>query len=188
MTSRGLKQALTRSFFWKEVEMKTVLIIGHNARDKGAYSPHLKMSEYDYWNEVVKGLDVPILRRNANRGYGLEMREMLNRLEQIDYDVAIELHFNSAISNANGAEVLIFKGNKKAKMLAQNLLDRLADKGHRNRGIIEVSHERERNGAYGICNSRGHYLLIEPFFASNENDCISIEEMREILRDFIRGV
>ncbi len=168
--------------------MKTVLIIGHNARDKGAYSPYLKMSEYDYWGEAAKGLDVPILSRNANRGYGLEMREMLSRLEQLTYDVAIELHFNSAISNANGAEVLIFKGNKKAKMLAQNLLDRLADKGHRNRGIIEVSHEQERNGAYGICNSRGHYILIEPFFGSDEKDCIQVEEMRKILKNFIKEV
>lgn len=168
--------------------MKTVLIIGHNARDKGAYSPYLKMSEYDYWGEVVKGLDVPVLRRNANRGYGLEMREMLSRLEQIDYDIAIELHFNSAISNANGAEVLIYKGNKKAKILAQNLLDRLVDKGHRDRGIIEVSHERERNGAYGICNSKGYYLLIEPFFGSNEKDCIPVGEMREILKEWIEEV
>ncbi len=168
--------------------MKTVLIIGHNARDKGAYSPYLKMSEYDYWSEVVKGLDVPILRRNPSLGYGLEMREMLSRLEQIDYDIAIELHFNSAISHANGAEVLIYKGNKKAKILAQNLLDRLVDKGHRNRGIIEVSHERERNGAYGICNSRGHYILIEPFFGSDEKDCIQVEEMRKILKNFIKEV
>lgn len=168
--------------------MEIVLIIGHNARDKGAYSPYLKMSEYDYWNEVAKGLNVPVIRRNPNRGYGLEMREMLSRLEQLNYDVAIELHFNSAISNAEGAEVLIYKGNKKAKMLAQNLLDRLADKGHRNRGIIEVSNERERNGAYGICNSRGHYILIEPFFGSNEKDCISIKEMREILENFIKEV
>lgn len=168
--------------------MKTVLIIGHNARDKGAYSPYLKMSEYDYWNEVVKGLDVPVLRRHANRGYGLEMREMLNRLEQIDYDIAIELHFNSAISNASGAEVLVYKSNKKAKILAQNLLDRLVDKGRRNRGIIEVSHERERNGAYGICNSRGNYILIEPFFGSNEKDCISVNAMRGILKNFIKEV
>lgn len=168
--------------------MKTVLIVGHNARDKGAYSPHLKMSEYDYWGEVVKGLDVPVLRRNASRGYGLEMREMLSRLEQMDYDIAIELHFNSAISNANGAEVLIYKDNKKSKILAQNLLDRLADKGHRNRGIIEVSHEQERNGAYGICNSRGHYILIEPFFGSDEKDCIQVEEMRKILKNFIKEV
>lgn len=168
--------------------MKVVLIVGHNARDKGAYSPYLKMSEYDYWSEVVKGLDIPVLRRNANRGYGLEMREMLSRLERIDYDIAIELHFNSAISNASGAEVLVYKSNKKAKILAQNLLDRLVDKGHRIRGIIEVSHERERNGAYGICNSKGHYLLIEPFFGSNEKDCISVNEMRGILKKFIEEV
>lgn len=168
--------------------MKIALIIGHNQRSKGAYSSYLKTSEYDYWGEVAKGLDVPVLRRNPNRGYSLEMREMLSRLEQLNYDVAIELHFNSAISNAEGAEVLIYKGNKKAKMLAQNLLDRLVDKGHRNRGIIEVSRERERNGAYGICNSRGHYLLIEPFFGSNEKDCIPVEEMREILKKFVEEV
>ena len=60
--------------------------------------------------------------------------------------------------------------------------------GHRNRGIIEVSHERERNGAYGICNSRGHYLLIEPFFGSDEKDCIPVGEMREILKEWIKEV
>lgn len=94
--------------------MKTVLIIGHNARDKGAYSPYLKMSEYDYWNEVVKGLDVPVLRRHANRGYGLEMREMLNRLEQIDYDIAIELHFNSAISKCKRSGSLSLQKQQKS--------------------------------------------------------------------------
>lgn len=168
--------------------MKTVLILGHNARDKGAYSPYLKMSEYDYWGEVVKGLDIPVLRRNPNRGYGLEMREMLSRLEQIEYDVAIELHFNSAISNANGAEVLIYRGNTTSKTLATKFLKKLEARGHRNRGIIEVSHERERNGAYGICNSKGYYLLIEPFFGSNEKDCISVGEMREILKEWIEEV
>ncbi|XGU46680.1 N-acetylmuramoyl-L-alanine amidase [Fusobacterium necrophorum subsp. funduliforme] len=168
--------------------MKTVLIIGHNARDKGAYSPYLKMSEYDYWNEVIKGLDVPVLRRNANRGYGLEMREMLSRLEQLNYDVAIELHFNSAISNAEGAEVLVYKGNITSKTLATKFLKQLEERGHKNRGIIGVSHERERNGAYGICNSRGNYILIEPFFGSNEKDCISVNAMRGILKNFIKEV
>lgn len=31
---------------------KIALVIGHNPRGKGAYSPYLKLSEYEYWENV----------------------------------------------------------------------------------------------------------------------------------------
>ena len=55
------------------------------------------------------------------------------------------------------------------------------------RGIIPSKTEKDRGG-YGICNSKGTYILVEPFFANNKENVLSIDEYVEVLITFINSL
>lgn len=174
---------------------KITIIIGHNKIDKGAYSPSLSLSEYDYHKKVCELLkDIPnirVLEREYKNGsYNKEMADMVERLDSEKYDLAIELHFNSASSEQpHGTETLVFYRNLKASEYSQMYFDciRKFRPNQRIRGIIPISSLFDR-GAYGILKSKGTYILVEGFFGSNPNDVISVEDYASILKDFIKEV
>lgn len=157
------------------MKLKVALIIGHNKRSKGAYSPFLEKSEYDYYKEVtdiVNKIDdtIDIYSRSAKDGYISEMRPVVAEINKHNYDYVLELHFNSADRNARGCECLIYKNSEKGKNVAKSFNKMLSEEFDipiRGKGLIEITNDNQRGG-YGICNTYCPYVLIEPFFGSNE--------------------
>ena len=175
---------------------KVGIVIGHNERSKGAYSPFLKLSEFDYWKKVaieISNLDpsIDIYTRKFSNNYTSEMKTVISEINRHVYDYILEVHFNSSInSSACGCEVLFHKGNKYTNELSKAFLETVSKKyGIKIRGTIEISNSKERGG-YGICNTKPNYILIEPFFGSNEQECEKfkdIKEMAKFIVDFIRS-
>ena len=174
--------------------MKVALIIGHNKRSKGAYSTILG-SEYDYWKRTVEKIKgkipelVDIYERKPNKFYTQEMNEVLKELNKNDYKFCIELHFNSAASEqANGCECLVYYKNNEAKELATNFMARLQNifgsKIRGNHGIIEIQDSKTRGG-YGICNSKDTYILVEPFFGSNNDESLKFSVEKDVVDLFV---
>lgn len=177
---------------------KVALIIGHNARSKGALSM-IVGSEFSYWKNIAEKIKgeipelVDIYERKPSTNYVAEMKEVLKELNKNDYKFCLELHFNSSLSSsAKGCECLVYYKNDKAKKLAIDLMARLQSKFKStvrgNRGLIEVQDSNTRGG-YGICNSKDTYILIEPFFGSNIDEALRfsiVKDVVSLLVEFIK--
>ena len=176
---------------------KVALIIGHNDRSRGAYSPIL-LSEFKYWKRIaekIKG-EIPeiidVYERKPNKAYVPEMNEVLKELNKNDYNFCLELHFNSSLNrNANGCECLVYWKNEKAKKLATNFMARLQNifgsKIRGIHGIIEIQDSKTRGG-YGICNSKDTYILVEPFFGSNQDESLKFSVESDVVSLFVNFI
>ena len=200
---------------------KIALVIGHNPRGKGAYSPYLKLSEYEYWENVcdeVKKMEesIDIYSRKPEQNYIQEMKPIVTEINKHNYNFILELHFNAGSPQAKGCECLIYFKNKEAKKLAESFMEKLKNKYGSNirkewnkvkeikinkdgkeeiiekvietKGLILITDSKMRGG-YGICNTNCTYVLVEPFFGSNEeaDKFKNIKEMAKFIVDFIKS-
>ena len=165
--------------------------------------------------EKTKGIIpelVDIYEREPNEYYTREMFKVLEELNKNNYKFCIELHFNAAESEqANGCECLVYYKNNKAKELATNFMIRLQNKfgskirtkenilketevvngkekivenKETTRGLILVQDSKTR-GAYGICKSKDTYILIEPFFGSNNEESLKFSVESDVVNLFV---
>ena len=176
---------------------KVALIIGHNDRSRGAYSPIL-LSEFKCWKRIAEKIKgeipgiVDIYERKPNKAYIPEMNEVLKELNKNDYKFCMELHFNSSLNrDANGCECLVYWENEKAKELATDFMARLQNvfgsKIRGNHGIIEIQGSNVRGG-YGICNSKDTYILVEPFFGSNQDESLKFSVEKDVVDLFVNFI
>lgn len=175
---------------------KVALVVGHNERSKGAYSATLGQYEYDYYRDVCNIIseidkDIDVYLRKHSTGYIHEMIPVINELNARDYAFVLELHFNAATDKkVRGCEVLVYKNSKRGKELGKAFLDKV--QGVFNipkRGFVEIEHQYERGG-YGICNTKAPYVLLEPFFGTNDKDSEAFknrQDVAEFIVEFIRG-
>ena len=165
--------------------------------------------------EKTKGIIpelVDIYEREPNEYYTREMFKVLEELNKNNYKFCIELHFNAAESEqANGCECLVYYKNNKAKELATNFMARLqnkfgskirtkenilketevvngkektVEKKETTRGLILVQDSKTR-GAYGICKSKDTYILVEPFFGSNNEESLKFSVESDVVNLFV---
>lgn len=162
------------------MKRKIALIIGHNKKKKGAYSPFLKQYEYDFNKEFVND----ILSQLTHRGYHANiftrnngLLDAYNRAKTLGSNVFIEFHFNSFhIANAQGAEIL-YSGSSdiSEKTLAGMLLKSWCEyTSINNRGVKKIS--KGQRGYKNLTQTKKISLLFEPFFGSNESDCDKIKD------------
>ena len=143
------------------------------------------------------------------------MFEVLEELNKNDYKFCIELHFNAAASEqANGCECLVYCGNNKAKALATDFMARLqnkfgskirtkentlkeikvvngkeltTEKKETTRGLILIQDSKTRGG-YGICKSKDTYILVEPFFGSNNDESLKFSVEKDVVDLFVNFI
>ena len=199
---------------------KVALIIGHNDRSRGAYSPIL-LSEFKYWKRIaekIKG-EIPeiidVYERKPNKAYVPEMNEVLKELNKNDYEFCLELHFNGSLNrDANGCECLVYWKNEKAKELATNFMARLqnifgsnirnkvnilkekkiingketeVEKKENTKGITLIQDSNVRGG-YGICKSKDTYILVEPFFGTNQDESLKFSIESDVVDLFVNFI
>ena len=163
-------------------------------------------------------LMVDVYERKPNQYYTREMFEVLEELNKNDYKFCMELHFNAAASEqANGCECLVYYGNNKAKELATDFMARLQNKfgskirtkenvikvtmkekridgktreeerKETTRGLILVQDSKTRGG-YGICKSKDTYILVEPFFGSNNDESLKFSVEKDVVDLFVNFI
>lgn len=199
---------------------KVALIIGHNDRSRGAYSPIL-FSEFKYWKRIAEKIKgeipeiVDVYERKPNKAYIPEMNEVLKELNKNDYEFCLELHFNGSLNrDANGCECLVYWKNEKAKELATDFMARLQNVfGSKIRDKVNVLKEKKTingreeeterkeatkgitliqdsnvRGGYGICNSKDTYILVEPFFGSNQDESLKFSIESDVVNLFVNFI
>lgn len=155
--------------------MKVAVYIGHTPKaDKGAYSEHLKLSEYDYNLKVAKELEV--LDKNTYKIFSHSIQDYYSRQVAMaentkNYDVVIELHFNAASKTANGTESLYYfsskKGKELASILSKNVQKRFCTTLRGVEGTKALLNKNDR-GFWFVRLSKPIAVIFEPFFGSNE--------------------
>ena len=155
-------------------------------------------SEFKYWKRIAEKIKgeipeiVDVYERKPNKAYIPEMNEVLKELNKNDYEFCLELHFNSSLNrDANGCECLVYWKNEKAKKLATDFMAKLQNifgsKIRGNHGIIEIQDSKTRGG-YGICNSKDTYILLEPFFGSNQDESLKFSIESDVVNLFVNFI
>ena len=173
--------------------MRTAFVVGHTKKDKGAYSEHLKVSEWDFYNEVLSHLKNPTVFYHDPKisGYTKRIKNTASKLNKVDFDLVIELHFNAATPQANGCETLYYFNSKKSREYARKfseVVNRWTTIKLRNSGLKALVNSKDR-GFASVFYPKAPTILIEPFFGSNEGDCRKIRDaklMACIIEDFIK--
>ena len=173
--------------------MRVAFVVGHHKKAKGAMS-HLGLREWDFYNEVLEHMtDVNVFYHNENiSGYTTRIKNTAKKLNQIEFDLVIELHFNAAVSEqANGCETLYYfaskKGREYAKLFSQTVTNHTGIKT-RNGGLKALTNRNDR-GFASVYYPKAPTILIEPFFGSNKIDCELIKDTRNmatILTQFLK--
>ena len=161
---------------------------------------------------------VDVYERKPNKAYIPEMNEVLKELNKNDYKFCLELHFNSSLNrDANGCECLVYWKNEKAKKLATDFMARLQNifgsKIRTKENVIKVTMQEKRidgktwekerkettkglilvqdsktRGGYGICNSKDTYILLEPFFGSNNDESLKFSIESDVVNLFVKFI
>ena len=178
------------------MSFKVALVVGHHEKAKGAYSKWLKIREWDFYNEVVQFIDnADVFRHDPNiSGYVTRIKDTAKRLDEGNYDLVIELHFNSFFDeSANGCETLYYFKNKQTRdisFLFSQMINNKTSIKIRGNGIKALSNRNDR-GFASVYHPKANTILIEPFFGSNKSDCEKISNagfLGNIINDFIKNI
>lgn len=181
--------------------MNIALVVGHHINSKGAFSPYLRLSEWDFYNEVIDciplkgdGYEFDVYHHENVGGYTARIKKTARKINALKYDLVIELHFNSASDpRANGCETLYYFASKKgrdyAKIFSDTVVQWTGIKS-RNGGLKALANKKDR-GFASVYYTKAPAILIEPFFGSNKSDCEKIESpslVAQIIIDFVKTI
>lgn len=167
--------------------MKTAIVIGHHAKSRGSLSSYFGLLEWDFYNQVNECLhSSKTFWHNENiSGYTSRIKDTANRINKENFDLVIELHFNSSVNDsANGCETLYYFNSKKSKEYAlefSNLIHKETGIKVRNGGLKALTNKNDR-GFASVYYTKAPTILIEPFFGNNLEDCKKIESPENLAR------
>lgn len=151
--------------------MRIAVVIGHEKGRPGAYSGYLQQTEFAYNSRVAPyfaEIDADIYFRPEGGGYKTQMRKLAQEINAINYDLVIELHFNSFNRKASGCEVLTYKGNNYTQLLGERICRSISTEYRtENRGVKQIDSEEDR-GYWFLHYMRANAMILEPFFGDHE--------------------
>lgn len=171
---------------------KVAIKVGHHEGAKGAYSHKLESSEWDYNLKVAKELvalsddkvEFQLFTFDKSIGsYTKRQKAVADILNKKDFDLVIELHFDSAESQtAKGTTVLYYHKSEKGKQAAKIIGDQIYEdfKSHR-RTDIELVNDKQ-NGYQAVVTPKAVAILLEPFFGSNPLDSVLFKGKDNIIK------
>ncbi len=170
--------------------MKIVWIIGHDAKEQGAYG-NKGVSEFRFNDQLIIEMrhermfpdkhEYRVMYRDPSiSGYKSQMIDLHRRINAWGADVSIELHFNSFHRDeVNGNEVLYCSnGGKRIADILDECLDVLPN---RDRGVKKVS--GNDRGAGFCCRGQSYAIISEPFFGSHQHLFTRGGELRSLLKN-----
>jgi N-acetylmuramoyl-L-alanine amidase len=180
---------------------KIAIVVGHTGKhggDRGAASPYLKRTEWDYNSEVALSLKsiapgMYDVHTHKLQGYYKRQLAMSQKLNAGGYSLAVELHFNAAVSpTANGTYCLYWYGSKKAKAIAQGLSAEIVrEYGTKLRavgGAQALVNEQDRGYWFTALTSMPA-IIVEPFFGSSE-EALRFQDTQRyacVLHNYLKG-
>lgn len=159
--------------------MNIAVVVGHDKKSPGAYSPFVNASEYVFNSEVatyLKGCDV--YKRSGIGSYKQQMQALADVVNPKGYDLVIELHFNAFNKKAQGVETVGWKGNKTSEDYGKKYCTVISEYYDiTNRGIKFV--ENNGRGYWFNYYINANSLILEPFFG-DEQKAKRFEDPKEL--------
>jgi len=164
---------------------KIAFVIGHHVNAQGAYSPVLKMQEWTFFRELAENhldtLGEILTHDHLIFSYAARQKAMAKRTA--DFDLVIELHFDSFNGTAHGCHAMHWNSNDLTKRLAGVLCNGIDDSMNiKNRGLVPV-YSRNGNGHGFIVEQKAPAILLECFFGDALTDCEKFngEKFRQVI-------
>ena len=158
-----------------ELDVRIAIVVGHTSTFGGAFSKFIGKNEYKYHTESVtnelKKLGADIYTHSIWGGYKTRQNAMANKLNKENYDIVLELHFNSFnTSTAHGTEALYYVTSSWGKEFAKIFSDKISVSFRlKNRGAKSVINSKDR-GYWFLQKQKAVAVILEPFFGSNGGD------------------
>ncbi|WP_281991227.1 N-acetylmuramoyl-L-alanine amidase [Aquimarina aggregata] len=178
--------------------MKTAIIVGHTKIRQGATSPYLCIPTEWRFNKLIaeklREVATVFYYDSYTTGYTAMVKRMSRRINADKFDLVLELHFNAAAEETgHGAEALYYFKNEKAKELGSYFCELMEKRLKiKSRGVKALYNKHQR-GFAAVYHPKPTVLILEPFFGSNQNDCLimnnsgAINTYITILKDIIKG-
>lgn len=173
-----------------EKTLTLAVIRCHNSVSRGAYSKHLKTSEWGWagmqrevFDKASEGTRVRVIhidRVKNTMGFRPELVEAYRKADEAGADLCIEPHFNAAESTrVSGTETLHCDGCRFSESFARKANTLMVKHaGLRNRGI--KSRRSTDRGGYSLIAGKAPTILTEfSFAATNTGDAIALRDKYE---------
>ena len=167
----------------QEGSWRVALVVGHNARHKGAFcAGQTNQFEYDYNNEVAnlviaKGIaHVAIKRFNRvySGSYSQEIRTCYKKVNAWDPHLIIEMHFNGG--GGNYTSQLVAAGYPKTATVGAAVQQVFVDElGFRDYGLMKRTENEDGGGSLYAGNAPT--VLTEPFFGDNPDHQLKVGKL-----------
>ena len=179
-------------------EMRVALVVGHNARNKGAYvKGSLNEFEYDFNNEVAEEmirqkwpeLTLKRFNRAYTGSYSSEISKVYRSVNSWNPDFILELHFNGYNGITGYSFMLHYAGSKVSKQCAKAINDEaikatgFADKG------AKALNSGDR-GYLSVKSASAPAVLTEPFFGDYWAHAEKISELGHtgVAKFYLNGI
>lgn len=174
--------------------MKVAIVIGHTEQAKGATSPVVEQ-EWDYNKKVAEQLvllnpkryKVFYHKQVGKYDYYKQQVATMTLVNKEDFDLVIELHYNSFNAVSNGTETLYYKGSKKGEKYAEIFTKVITeDFGTKNRGNKGIT--KGTNGYWALALPKAPALILEPFFGSNPLESDKFKDHKKYAQSINKAV
>lgn len=186
-----------------KLKKKYVVIVGHSFTDSGAigvrraslsndeyhFTAIEKFKEFDYNLQVAKilkwELGIDYITRDNTGIVGAGLKVVAKKP-----DVCIELHLNSFKEDSKGCEVLVLEDDEYSsifgKFLAANFCKKFSRKLRGEEGIKWIGAKDRGYTSLKVLQPIKTAILFEPFFCSNKDEYIEIEDYTNFLIETIK--
>ena len=156
------------------------IVVGHSRMgDHGAVAADGTTSEWGYNNELAwmiqdhlpTSIHSTVVDVIPEITYTKSVRYLQKKLNPLDLDLVVELHFNSGPPTAQGYEVFYWASSLKGSKAAENILQKLKGTfpNNINRGAKQRNSTAQRGGRF-LKELKAPALILEPFFGSSQRE------------------
>jgi len=156
------------------------IVVGHSRMgDWGAVAADTMTTEWVYNNELAwmiqdhlpSSIHSTVIDSIPAKTYAKAVQYLQKKLNPLDIELVVELHFNSGPPTAQGYEVYHWETSLKGKQAAENILQKLKGTfpNNVNRGIKHRNSTAQRGGRF-LKELQAPALILEPFFGSNQRE------------------
>lgn len=167
--------------------MKLAIVVGHNSVSQGAVRKDTGESEFVWNGQLARRIErlapkydvtVRTFKRIAGGGYSREIRRVYDQVDGWGADASVELHFNSAASDAASGTETLTSGTPLSMQLATSINEEMCiSLNLRDRGVkTRSSGDR---GYKSLIAGKAPAALIEPFFGSSKKGLAATDEEHE---------
>jgi len=163
---------------------KVVIVVGHSKYSKGASNKHTGDNEWDFNNEIAKGILGKLI---GVKGINVEIVYRTSGYSALPYQinlrhpsVILSLHCNAFNEHAQGCEMLYYHSSQRSKKFASILQGKVQKVMNNTDRGIKPKHSEDRGG-HILKTTNAPCVIAEPFFIDNHKEIEHAKRSKHLL-------